>query len=113
MKTVVEDYMLLTSVYLYHNRMSHLTVSTLELSYLKKTESDVHITQCVKQQSLKIWLFSTIAEIFSKNFVFEVNTTAKDDNLLVSCTNNSSRFMLLLTRYSSSISNTIYLNTLY
>jgi len=111
MKIALIVYMLLISVYLYHNRMSHLTVSTLELSYLKKTESDIHVRQCVKQQRLKIWLFSTIAEIFSKSFVVEVNATVKDDNLLVSCANNSSRFMLLLIRYSSYISNTIYSNT--
>lgn len=71
--------------------MSHLTESTLELSYLKKTESDIRVRRCVKQQSLKTWLFSTIAEIFSKNFVFKVNVTVKDDNLLVSCASNSSR----------------------
>jgi len=33
MKIVVIDYMLLIFVYLYHNRMQHLTVSTLELPY--------------------------------------------------------------------------------
>ena len=50
---------------------------------------------------------------FQQKFVFEVNATVKDDNLLVSCANNSSWFMLLLICYSSSISNTIYLNTPY
>jgi len=67
MKVVVIVYMLLISVYFYHNRMSLLTVSTFELSYLKNTESDIHVRQCAKQQRLKIWLFSTIPEIFSKN----------------------------------------------
>jgi hypothetical protein len=67
---------------------------------------------CAAAESKNLAFLNHIRD-FQQKFVFEVNATVKDENLLLRYANNSSWFMLLLVSYSSSISNKIYLNTPY